>query len=107
LGTYLTFAWAARPATFNEGSYEGIGAEFKDAVTEPGVWYAGMYMQGEKIPREENHVRLSKDKTDAWGIPQLITSIGYEENDNKLVNDFLTQSEEMLHIAGLKKHYKT
>ncbi len=106
LGTYLTFVWAARPAAFNEGGHEGIGADYKDAITEPGTWRAGMYMQGEKIPREENHLRLSKDETDAWGIPQLITSIGYEENDDKLVNDFLTQSSEMLSAAGVENIVK-
>jgi len=99
LGSYLTFAWASRPRV---GEADGIGAGFKNAVSEPGVWRAGMYIQGEKIPREENHLRLSKDKTDAWGIPQLITSIGYEENDEKLLQDFLTQSEEMLHVAGVE-----
>jgi len=103
LGGYLTFVWASRPRT---GHADGVGAAFKDALTEPGTWRAGMYMQGEKIPREENHLRLSKDLNDAWGIPQLITSIGYEENDEKLLNDFLTQSEEMLHKAGVENIVK-
>ncbi|HVX49972.1 MAG TPA: GMC family oxidoreductase, partial [Chitinophagaceae bacterium] len=102
LGTYLTFVWASRPATHNGQLPEGLGAAFKAALAEPGVWHAGMYMQGEKIPREQNHVRLSKDMVDPWGIPQLITSIGYEENDEKLLNDFLTQSEEMLTVAGVE-----
>lgn len=103
LGGYLTFAWASRP---RGNGADGIGERFKDEISEPGIWRAGMYLQGEKIPREENHLRLSKDKTDAWGIPQLITSIGYEENDEKLLNDFLTQSEEMLHIAGVEEIQK-
>lgn len=102
LGTYLTFVWASRPQGFNQHVPDGVGADLKAALQEPGVWHAGMYMQGEKIPREENHVRLSKDQVDPWGIPQLITSVGYEENDDKLVNDFLTQSEEMLRIAGVE-----
>ncbi len=102
LGSYLTFVATGRGGNFRNGSGEGIGAEYKDNLSEPGTWTAGMYMQGEKIPREENHLRLSKDKTDPWGIPQLITSIGYEENDDKLVKDFLTQSAEMLKIAGIE-----
>jgi len=61
-----------------------------------------MYMQGETIPKKANHVRLSKDKQDHWGIPQLITSVDYDENDEKMVKDFLTQSAEMLHISGVK-----
>jgi len=104
LGGYLTFAWAARPRA--NGSGETIGAAFKDALTEPGSWIAGMYMQGEKIPKEINHVRLSKDEKDAWGIPQLITSIGYDDNDEKLVQDFLTQSAEMLSVAGVENIVK-
>ena len=66
----------------------------------PGGWYVFMMMQGETIPKESNHVRLSKDKKDEWGIPLLITSVGYDENDEKLLKDFLDQGEEMLHKAG-------
>ena len=106
LGGYLTFAWASRAGKFTNEEAEGIGADFKEALTEPGTWHAGMYMQGEKIPKEINHVRLSKDEKDKWGIPQLITSIGYDDNDDKLVEDFLTQSAEMLSIAGVENIVK-
>ena len=46
--------------------------------------------------------RLSKDLKDEWGIPQLITSVDYDENDEKMVKDFLTQGSEILDIAGCK-----
>jgi choline dehydrogenase-like flavoprotein len=59
-------------------------------------------MQGETIPKEINHVRLSTDKKDDWGIPQLITSVGYDDNDEKSLKDFLEQCEEMLTKAGCK-----
>src|SRR4029077_17718611 len=39
---------------------------------------------------------------DAWDIPQLITSVGYDDNDVKLMKDFLTQCSEMLGKAGCK-----
>ena len=61
-----------------------------------------MMMQGETIPKETNHVRLSTDKKDEWGIPQLITSIGYDDNDEKLLKDFIEQGSEMLSAAGCK-----
>lgn len=61
-----------------------------------------MYMQGETVPKESNHVRLSKDQKDRWGIPLLITSVDYDDNDEKMVKDFLTQSAEMLGKAGCK-----
>ena len=79
-----------------------IGGAFKDALCEPGGWYVSMMMQGETIPKESNHVRLSPDKTDAWGIPLLITSVDYDDNDVKSMKDFLVQGEEMLHKAGCK-----
>jgi choline dehydrogenase-like flavoprotein len=57
-------------------------------------------MQGETIPKETNHVRLSTTEKDEWGIPQLITSVDYDENDEKLLKDFLAQGSEMLAAAG-------
>ncbi|HZY35902.1 MAG TPA: GMC family oxidoreductase [Mucilaginibacter sp.] len=101
LGGFLTFVYSGRGPLYREG-LDGLGANYKDAITEPGPWYAGMYMQGETIPKESNHVRLSKDHVDPWGIPQMITSIGYDDNDDKMVADFLTQSAEMLEKAGVK-----
>ncbi len=59
-------------------------------------------MQGETIPIESNHVRLSTDQKDPWGIPQLITSIEHTDNDEKVMNDFLEQAQEMLDKAGCK-----
>jgi choline dehydrogenase-like flavoprotein len=61
-----------------------------------------MGMQGETIPKFENHVRLSPDQKDPWGIPQLITSVAYDDNDDKMAADFVTQSSEMLEAAGCK-----
>jgi len=79
---------------------EGIGGAYKDAMTEAGDWGVYMMMQGETIPKESNHVRLSKDQQDAWGIPQLVTSVGYDDNDEKLLKDFLEQGKEMLEKTG-------
>ncbi|HWB25078.1 MAG TPA: GMC family oxidoreductase [Chitinophagaceae bacterium] len=99
---YMTFYSVFRSrATPKEGD-EQIGASFKDTIDEAGDWYVSMMMQGETVPKATNHVRLSKDKTDDWGIPQLITSVDYDDNDVKLMKDFLTQGAEMLDKAGCK-----
>ena len=45
-------------------------------------------------------MRLSTDQKDQWGIPLLVTSVGYDDNSEKMVADFLTQSREMLEVAG-------
>jgi choline dehydrogenase-like flavoprotein len=95
---YMVFFGAGR----SKASAEGIGAEFKEKSTELGGWHVSMMMQGETIPKESNHVRLSADKVDEWGIPQLITSIGYDENDERLLKDFLQVGSELLDAAGCK-----
>ena len=59
-----------------------------------------MGMQGETIPKFTNHVRLSPDLKDQWGIPQLITSVAYDDNDDKMVADFVARCSEMLEAAA-------
>jgi choline dehydrogenase-like flavoprotein len=96
---YMTFYTASRTS-----SYAGaIGTELKETMAKPGnVWSIFMMMQGETIPIESNHVRLSTDKKDAWGIPLLITSVGYTDNDEKMLADFLEQAQDMLATGGCK-----
>jgi len=71
-------------------------------MSDPGRWTVYMYMQGETIAKETNHVRLSDDKKDQWDIPLLITSVGYDDNDEKLLKDFLEQGQAMLEASGVK-----
>jgi len=98
---YLVF-WGAFRNTGNEVDGDIIGAAYKQAMSEPGEWGAYMSMQGEVIPKHNNHVRLSKDLKDDWGIPQLITSVAYDDNDEKMVKDFLTQGADILDRAGCR-----
>jgi choline dehydrogenase-like flavoprotein len=59
-------------------------------------------MQGETIPKETNTVSLSKTEKDHWGIPLLVTNVSYDNNDELLLKDFLTEGQEMLDKAGVK-----
>lgn len=102
LGGFTTFLGAYRQKGKLEANSPGFGANFKKGMTEPGPWQIYMYMQGETIPKVSNHVRLSSDQTDPWGIPRLITSVGYDENDERMTLDFLRESEDMLRKAGCK-----
>jgi choline dehydrogenase-like flavoprotein len=97
---YMTFFSAARGT--GTATNETLGAAFKDSLSEPSGWGVFMMMQGETIPKETNHVRLSTDKKDDWGIPQLVTSVDYDSNDEKSLKDFLEQGAEMLDKAGCK-----
>jgi choline dehydrogenase-like flavoprotein len=100
VGGFTTFMGAYRTRGALDMPQNEIGAGFKEAMTVPGRWGVYMYMQGETIPKENNHVRLSADQKDQWDIPLLVTSVGYDENDTKMVKDFLAQSAEMLGQAG-------
>lgn len=98
VGGFTTFMGAHR----GRGNGEGIGAACKEALSEPGAWSTYMYMQGETIQKATNQVRLSTDQKDQWGIPLLVMSVDYDDNDEKMIRDFLTQSAEMLEKAGCK-----
>jgi choline dehydrogenase-like flavoprotein len=99
----MVFFGASR-AGWQQGTVaKGVGADFKDRITRPGPWGISMMMQGETVPRKENHVRLSSERKDAWGIPQLVTAIGYHDNDEKVLQDFFLRGEEMLAAAGAKQ----
>jgi len=101
-GNYNAGNSAEQYTTRGKNYGQELGGEYKDALTEVGGWYVSMMMQGETIPKEANHVRLSKDEKDEWGVPLLVTSVGYDDNDEKSLKDFLTQGAEMLDKAGCK-----
>ncbi len=101
-GGYAIYSGASRQTLNEDSTEELLGATFKDALSVPGQWGAYMYMQGETIAKESNHVRLHPTEKDQWGIPLLITSVGYDDNDDKMVKDFLEQGRAMLEAAGVK-----
>jgi choline dehydrogenase-like flavoprotein len=101
-GGYMVFYSATRQGWGRSEANELIGEPLKERMRTPGPWNVFMMMQGETVPIKENHVRLSEEKKDQWGIPQLIASVGYTDNDEKMLQDFLTTGAEMLEKAGCK-----
>jgi choline dehydrogenase-like flavoprotein len=96
-------AFSAGRAGWERGPGQpGFGQDFKEGLTAPGPWGVYMMMQGETVPKAENHVRLSPHLRDEWGIPQLVVSVGYDANDEKVFRDFLVQGAEMLERAGCR-----
>ncbi|RPA70254.1 GMC family oxidoreductase [Cyclobacteriaceae bacterium YHN15] len=79
-----------------------IGHQLRDNLLNQkyGNWHMSAWMQGETIPRETNHIRLSTDQTDKYGIPKIILSVEWTENDDKMTADFLQQQTEMYERAG-------
>ena len=81
---------------------EGLGLALKQHLAEKtlGPWQVGSHMMGETIPKVSNLVSLHNNLKDEWGIPQLKINVGYDENDEKMVKDYLAQMTEMFQKAG-------
>ena len=97
--------------TFNAGRYGGggngeglFGEDLKNKLMDTsapmGPWYVGSQCMGETIPKETNYVSLDKDKKDEWGIPLINFSVDYDDNDEKMIKDFMDQYTEMFEKAG-------
>ena len=67
---------------------------------ETGIWNVGSHMMGETIPKVSNMVTLDQEKTDQWGIPLLNIDVDYDDNDEKMIQDFYEQFSEMYTKAG-------
>ena len=79
-----------------------IGAEYKDALSEPGSWTLGMGGFGEMLPYHENKVTLDKAKTDKWGLNVLSIDCELKENELKMRKEMLEDAKEILTAAGVK-----
>lgn len=79
-----------------------IGAGFKEALTEPGVWTFGMGGFGEMLPDPTNKVTLDKNVKDKWGLNVLNIDCELKENEIKMRKDILADAKEMLERAGVK-----
>ena len=79
-----------------------IGDELREHLLKPqlGNWSISSWMMGETVPLEKNHIRLHKDLKDKYGIPQIIISCDWSDNDDKMVMDYIEQSKEMFEKAG-------
>jgi len=82
-----------------------IGDQLRENLLNPplGNWHISSWMMGETVPVEKNHVRLHPELKDKYGIPQLIASCEWTENDDKMVEDYVQQSKEMFEKAGFTK----
>ena len=79
-----------------------IGDQLRENILhrEMGNWHISSWMMGETVPLEKNHVRLHKELKDKYGIPQLIVSCEWSDNEDKMVEDYMEQTKEMFEKAG-------
>ncbi len=77
-----------------------IGAEFKDALIEPGPWHFGMTGFGEVLPDHGNRVYLHETNKDKWGLPVLAMDAELKENELKMRKDIVMEAKNILEAAG-------
>ena len=93
---------ASRQGWSREIAEMNIGADFKDALSEPGPWTMGINGFGEMLPYHENKISLDKSKKDKWGLPVLAIDCEIKDNERKMRQDMMNDAKEMLEVAGLK-----
>jgi choline dehydrogenase-like flavoprotein len=77
-----------------------IGAELKEALTEPGPWNISLYAFGECLPYADNRITLDHSKKDPFGRPMTTIDCEFKENEKKMHADIAITAKEMLEKAG-------
>ena len=85
-----------------QSDQSGFGIDLKQRLDHPewGMWNVGSHIMGETIPKESNMVSLDPSKKDEWGMPLLKVNIDYDDNDERMIGDFMGQMTEMFTKAG-------
>ena len=94
---------ASRSGWSREIAELGIGADLKQALSEPGPWSIGMTGFGEILPYHDNRISLDRSVKDKWGLPVLAMDCEIKENEIKMRADMMDDAAEMLEAAGVKK----
>ena len=81
---------------------DAFGADFKKAYSKFGPWKIGLSAFAETLPYEDNKVYLSETEKDPWGLPLLVMSAEYKENETKMRVDMKNDAAEMFELAGYK-----
>ena len=93
---------ASRDGWHKDVAEMNIGAEYKDALTEPGEWTISATAFGETLPYHENKITLNKKVKDKWGLPVLDFDCEIKENEKKMRKDMMEDAKEMFEAAGVK-----
>lgn len=93
---------ASRSGWSREIAELNIGANFKEALLEPGAWSIGMTGFGEILPDHRNRIYLHKEKKDKWGLPVLAMDAELQQNELDMRKDMVAEAKAMLEAAGVK-----
>jgi choline dehydrogenase-like flavoprotein len=80
----------------------GVGAKFKDAMSEPGGWTIGATAFGEMLPNHDNKMTLDMNRKDKWGFPVQKIDCATGENERLMRKDMGLDMAELLDQAGVR-----
>lgn len=80
----------------------GIGAAFKNRLTELGPWTMTFNGYGEMLPRATNRATLHPTLKDRWGVPSLHIECEWSENELAIHRDMSVTAAELLEAAGAR-----
>jgi choline dehydrogenase-like flavoprotein len=83
-------------------NFAAYGTELEGKLQEYHGSSFHMTMMGEVLGRYENHVRINKDKVDAWGIPVLHVETKYTDNEYNMAKDAVEVGSAVAEAAGFE-----
>jgi choline dehydrogenase-like flavoprotein len=83
-------------------NFAAYGAELERKLNEYHGSSFHMTMMGEVLGRYENHVRINKEKVDAWGIPVLHVETKYTDNEFNMAKDAVETGSAVAEAAGFE-----
>ena len=83
-------------------NFAAYGVELQQKLDEYHGSAFYMTIMGEVLGRYENHVRIDKEKVDAWNIPVLHVKTQYTDNEYNMAKDAVAVGSEMARVAGFE-----
>jgi choline dehydrogenase-like flavoprotein len=83
-------------------NFAAYGAELQRKLDEYSGSSFHMTIMGEVLGRYENHVRIDKNKVDAWGIPVLHVETRYTDNEFNMAKDAVEVGSAVAEAAGFE-----
>lgn len=83
-------------------NFAAYGAELQRKLDEYNGSSFHMTIMGEVLGRYENHVRIDKNKVDAWGIPALHVETKYTDNEFNMAKDAVEVGSAVAEAAGFE-----
>lgn len=92
----------SRTGAVEPRNFAAYGAELQRKLDEYYGSAFQMTIMGEVLGRYENHVRIDKDKVDAWNIPVLHVETKYTDNEYNMAKDAVDVGAAVAEAAGFE-----